>query len=206
VKSYQVRVAVAVAAAGVALSACGPVQAGAAAVVGKERISASDLDTKIQDFRKDLAANKMTEEQLQLTLPLPQLVLLNLANGSQYAQLGQQLGVTVTQRDIDDVIASQGGQAQIDKALLASGIPLSEGREAIGALIIRQKLIERTGAGPDQQSQQLALQKVTQEADSKVPMRFSPRYGRFDPQRGFVADERFGKVPAPEQPAAAPPA
>ncbi|GII29858.1 hypothetical protein [Planotetraspora mira] len=206
-KSYQVRVAVAVAVAGVALSACGPVQAGAAAIVGKERIAASDLDTKIQDFRKDLAAHKMTEDQLGLRIPLTQLILLRLANDEQYIQLGKQRGIAVTQRDIDDVIASQGGQSQTDAALLQSGVPLSMGREFISSLIIQQKLVEQAGGGVDQQSQQLALQKVTQEADSKVPMRFSPRYGKFDAQQGFLPDERFGKVPAPEQPpAAAPPA
>ncbi|GAA4597685.1 hypothetical protein GCM10023194_73240 [Planotetraspora phitsanulokensis] len=196
-KSFQVRVAVVVAAAGVALSACGPVQAGAAAIVGKERISTSDLDTKIQEFRKDLAANKITEEQLGLRIPLSQLILLRLANSKQYVQLGSQQGITVTQRDIDDIVAAQGGQTQIDTALLQSGVPLSVGREFISSVIIQQKLIDGMGAGQDQQSQQLALQKLTQEIDTKVPVRFNPRYGKFDPQQGFVPDERFGRVPAP---------
>ncbi|GAA4565947.1 hypothetical protein [Planotetraspora kaengkrachanensis] len=205
-KSFQVRVAVAVAAAGVALSACGPVQAGAAAIVGKERISTSDLDTKIQEFRKDLAANKMTEDQLGLRIPLSQLILLRLANGKQYVQLGQEKGVSVSQRDIDDIVAAQGGQSQIDKALLQSGVPLSVGREFISSLIIQQKMIDSMGAGQDEQSQQIAVQKLTQEVDSKVPVRFNPRYGKFDPQQGFVPDERFGRVPAPEQAAAGDPA
>ncbi|GII52924.1 lipoprotein [Planotetraspora thailandica] len=203
-KSYVLRAVVAAAVAGVALSGCGgPVQAGAAALVGDERISASDLNATIDAFRKDLAANKMTEQQLQLSLPLPQMILLNMANNKQFEELAQQKGITVPQGEVDAWIAQQGGQEQIDKALLASGIPLSNGGDAVRAVIIRTDLMQQYGAGADEQSQQAALAKVTQEADAKVPLRFSPRYGKFDPQQGFLPDTRFGAVakPAPVAPA-----
>ncbi|ETK31023.1 hypothetical protein MPTA5024_37185 [Microbispora sp. ATCC PTA-5024] len=197
------RVAVALAAAGVALCACGPVQAGAAAIVGKERITSSDLDSEIRAFRQELAAHKMSEEQLGLSFPLPQMILLNMSNSRQFIQLGEQKGIAVTDREIDDVVAAQGGQARFDQVLLANGIPLSEGRNAVRAVIIRQKLAQQAGAGTDQQSQQAAEQKVMQEVDAAVPVKFSPRYGKFDPQQGFVADDRFGAVaaPAPAAPA-----
>jgi hypothetical protein len=196
VKSYRVRVAVAVAVASVALSACGPLQAGAAAIVGKERITSSDLDADVREYRKDLAANKMSEEQLGLTFSVPQMILLNVANARQYAEFGRQKGVPVTNGEIDAIVTAQGGQAKLNQTLLASGIPLSEGRAAIRALIIRQKLMAQMGAGSDQQSQQAALLRVTQQAEAVVPVRFSPRYGKFEAQQGFVADDRFGAVAA----------
>ncbi len=195
-KSYRVRVAVAVAVASVALSACGPLQAGAAAIVGKERITSSDLDADVREYRKDLAANKMSEEQLGLTFSVPQMILLNVANARQYAEFGRQKGVPVTNGEIDAIVTAQGGQARLNQTLLASGIPLSEGRAAIRALIIRQKLMAQMGAGSDQQSQQAALLRVTQQAEAVVPVRFSPRYGKFEAQQGFVADDRFGAVAA----------
>ncbi|MCT9931595.1 SurA N-terminal domain-containing protein [Planotetraspora sp. A-T 1434] len=210
-KSYRVRVAAAVVAAGVALSACSPMQAGAAAIVGKDRITSSDLNAEIQAYRKDLAANKIPEDQLGLHMSVPQLVLLNMANGRQFAEFGRQKGITVTETEIEQgkraIVEGQGGQASMDQILLANGIPLSEGNNAIRALVIRQKLMVQLGAGNDQQSQQAASLKVAQEADTAVPVTYSPRYGKFDPQQGFVADDRFGAV-APAAPAApaAPPA
>ncbi|MEW9529038.1 hypothetical protein [Microbispora sp. NPDC049125] len=204
-KSYRVRVAAALAAAAVALTACGPVQAGSAAIVGKERITSSDLDSQIRAFRKDLAAYKIPEDKLQLALPLPQMMLFNMANSRQLIELGRMKGVTVTQREIDDtqqaILKSQSSPLSIEQILLSNAIPLSERENAIRAIVIRQKLAEQAGGGADEQSQQAAAQKVTQEADSAVPVRFSPRYGKFDPQQGFVADDRFGAVGA-AQPAA----
>ncbi|MEZ0073389.1 hypothetical protein [Planotetraspora sp. GP83] len=214
-KSYRVRVAAAVVAAGVALSACSPMQAGAAAIVGKDRITSSDLSAEIQAYRKDLAANKIPEDQLGLRISVPQLVLLNMANGRQFTEYGRQKGITVTQSEIQEgkraLVEAQQGQATIEQILLASGIPLSEGDNAIRAWVIRQKLMAQLGAGNDQQSQRTASLKVAQEADTAVPVSYSPRYGKYDPQQGFVADDRFGAVApaapaAPEAPPAAPPA
>ncbi|WP_067182775.1 hypothetical protein [Microtetraspora niveoalba] len=195
-KSYRVRIAVAagLAVAGLALSACGPVQAGAAAIVGKERISSSDLDAKVRDFRADLAAHKLAEEQLNLGMSVPQVVLYYTANAKQYAELGRRKGVSASESEIDGYIAGRGGQAKVDEMLLSGGVPLSMGRDTIRALIIQQKLMAQAGAGNDEQSVQAALVKVSQEAEAAVPVTFSPRYGKFDPQRGFVADDRLGAV------------
>jgi hypothetical protein len=196
VKSYRVRVAMAVVAAGVALSACGgPMEAGAAAIVGKDRITSSELDADVREYRKSLVANKMSEEQLGLGFSVPQMILLNVANARQFAQFARVKGITVSEGEIDAIVTAQGGKAKIDQALLASGIPLSEGRAALRALIIRQKLLGQLGAGNDQESQQAALLKISQDAEAAVPVRFSPRYGKFDPQQGFVAHDRFGAAP-----------
>ncbi|MEV4455365.1 SurA N-terminal domain-containing protein [Microbispora sp. NPDC049633] len=192
-KSYRVRVAVALAAAGIAVTACGgPVQAGSAAIVGNERITSSQLNDEVRELRAALAANKIPENQLQLSFSLPQTVLLNMTTSRQFQELGRRKGVTVTDREVDDVAVAQGGWDQFNKVLLANGIPLDESRDFIRAVIVRNKLAQQSGAGQDQASQQAALQKVVEEADSTVPVKYSPRYGKFDPQQGFVADDRFG--------------
>lgn len=196
-KSYRVRVAVALAAAGIAVTACGgPVQAGSAAIVGKERITSSELNDEVRALRADLAANKVPESQLQLSFSLPQTVLLNMTTSRQFQELGRRKGVTVTDREVDDVAAAQGGWDQFNKILVANGIPLDESRGFIRAVIIRNKLAQQAGAGQDQASQEAALKKVIDEADVAVPVKYSPRYGKFDPQQGFVADDRFGAAPA----------
>ncbi|GGO08460.1 hypothetical protein GCM10010116_17130 [Microbispora rosea subsp. aerata] len=195
-KSYRVRVAVALAATGIALTACGgPMQAGSAAIVGKERITSSELNDKIRELRADLAANEMPEEQLQLPASLPQMVLLNMTFSKQYLEFGRRKGVVATDRDIDNVALAQGGWEQFNKVLLANGIPLDQGRDFLRAYVVRVKLMQQAGAGQDQASQQAAAQKVVQEADSAVPVKYSPRYGKYDPQQAvFVADDRFGPV------------
>ncbi|WP_204049673.1 hypothetical protein [Microbispora siamensis] len=193
-KSYRVRVAVALAAAGIAVTACGgPVQAGSAAIVGKERITSSKLNDEVRALRADLAANKIPEEQLQLPASLPQMVLLNMSFSRQFQEFGQRKGVTATDRDVDDIAAAQGGWDQFKKVLLASAIPLDQGRDFLRAYVIRIKLMQQAGAGQDQASQQAAVQKVMEEADSTVPVKYSPRYGKYDPKQAiFVPDDRFG--------------
>ncbi|MFG1864385.1 SurA N-terminal domain-containing protein [Microbispora bryophytorum] len=209
-KSYRVRVAVALAATGIAVTACGgPVQAGSAAIVGKERITSSELNDEVRALRADLAANKIPEGQLQLSFSLPQTVLLNMTTSRQFQELGRSKGVTATDREVDDIAVAQGGWDQFNKVLLSNGIPLDEGRGFVRAVVVRNKLAQQSGAGQDQESQQAAIQKVIQEADSTVPVRYSPRYGKFDPQQGFVADDRFGsagEAPAAEAPAGEAPA
>jgi hypothetical protein len=203
VKSYRVLVAVAVAALGVTLSACSPNEAGSAALVGSERITSTELDDAIRAYKRDLAAKKVNESQLNLPSSMPQTVLYRMASSMQFAEYGEQKGITVSEGEVDQFIQAQGGQPQIDQALLASGIPLSQGRDTIRALLIQQKLL---GSSPpqDQQAQQAAQQKVIAEADKAVPITFSPRYGRFNPAAGFEGDPRFGAVPTSAP--AAPPA
>ncbi|MFF4773869.1 hypothetical protein [Microtetraspora fusca] len=199
-KSYRARIAVAagLAVAGLALSACsGPVQAGAAAIVGKERISSSDLDAKVRELRADLAAHKLSEEQLNLgTMSVPQVILYYTANARQYAELARRKNVSVSESEIDGYITARGGQDKVDEMLLAGGVPRSMGRDTIRAVLTQQKLMSQLGAGNDQQSVQAALVKVTEEADAAVPVTFSPRYGKWDLQQGFVADDRLGAVEA----------
>jgi hypothetical protein len=208
VKSYRAGVAVALAAAGLALSACSPMQAGAAAIIGKDRITSSDLNSEVRSFNQSLAANKMTEQQLGLSIPLPQMILYRMANAKQFIMYARSKGVTVTQREIDDVVAARGGQAQLDKILLANGIPPSQRNQAISALVVQDKLMGQLGAGSDEQSQQAAFQKLSQQADEAVPVKYSPRFGKWDAQQGLVPDDRFGSVIAPAEaaPAAAAPA
>ncbi|WP_433498048.1 hypothetical protein ACQP1K_24550 [Sphaerimonospora sp. CA-214678] len=211
-KSYRVRVAAAVAAAAVAagaLSACAPVQAGAAAIVGDDRISSSELDAAVRSIHEDAAANGLdaTDEQRATPpLPGPREVLANIAGSRQIIEFGRQKGIDVTEREIDDMLLGVETQAKqqgmtINQVLLLSGIPLSEGRTIIRAVLVRRKLESRiAGAEADPQ---MVAEKLGKEVDTTVPIKFSPRYGKFDPERQtFIVDDRFGAVQS--APAASP--
>jgi hypothetical protein len=195
VKSNRVRMAVAAVVAGVALSGCGVQQAGTAAYVGNYRISSSELDAQVREFHKALARNGMTERQLGFGLSLPQMVLYRMANAKQFIEYGKRAGVTITQRQVDDTVIARGGDKEMEKILLVNGIPPSMRDDAIRAMLIQQTLVQRLGAGQDEESQNQAYRKLVEQADAAVPVRFNPRYGKWDPERGFVPDDRFGAVP-----------
>ncbi|GAA2370520.1 SurA N-terminal domain-containing protein [Nonomuraea africana] len=187
----SIRVAVAVAALGVAVTACSsPVQAGSAAVVGNERISASDLSTNVKQLESALA--KAQIPQSQLGLPVTQYALLQMVNVAQFRQLATKAGTKVTDGEIDQLIASQGGLAALEKQTLAQGVPPAYTREWLGTSIAINKMMQQYGGGTDEAARQRGQQKLIEEA-SAIKVTYSPRYGTFDPQKGFVDAGRFGK-------------
>ncbi|MBB3730443.1 SurA N-terminal domain-containing protein [Nonomuraea dietziae] len=187
----SIRMAVAVAALGVAVSACSsPVQAGSAAVVGNERISASDLNTNVKQLESALA--KAQIPQSQLGLPVTQYALLQMVNVVQFRQLASKAGAKVTDGEIDQLIASQGGLAALEKQTLAQGVPPAYTREWLGTSIAINKMMQQYGGGTDEAARQRGQQKLIEQA-AAIKVTYSPRYGTFDPQKGFVDAGRFGK-------------
>ncbi|GAA3473783.1 SurA N-terminal domain-containing protein [Nonomuraea roseola] len=187
----SIRMAVAVAALGVAVSACSsPVQAGSAAVVGNERISASDLNTNVKQLESALA--KAHIPQSQLGLPVTQYALLQMVNVVQFRQLASKAGAKVTDGEIDQLIASQGGLAALEKQTLAQGVPPAYTREWLGTSIAINKMMQQYGGGTDEAARQRGQQKLIEQA-AAIKVTYSPRYGTFDPQKGFVDAGRFGK-------------
>nr|BFE83669.1 hypothetical protein GCM10020093_062700 [Planobispora longispora] len=71
VKSTRVRVILAVVAAGAALTACSPSQAGAAAIVGDQRISVSELSADAEEYQAAMAKAGLSAQQLQLQGSIP---------------------------------------------------------------------------------------------------------------------------------------
>ncbi|MFI0425019.1 SurA N-terminal domain-containing protein [Spongiactinospora sp. 9N601] len=194
------RLAVAAAACGVVLlTACSPMKAGAAAIVGDQRISVAEVEDSVREVQKALQA--VPQAQQQLPRPVPQSVLLQLVETNRYAQLAESQKVRVTDGEIDAFITNQSGgnPRQIEQALLVQGVPPSQSRDYVRAFLTGQKLIVEMGGGTDDASLQRGQQALVQEIQ-KVPVTFNPRYGRWDQQQGtFLATERFGKAPQPQQ-------
>lgn len=203
----SIRVAVAAAAVGLALTACSsPVEAGAAAVVGKERISANELSTNVKEYEAALAKAKVTPQQLGFPGSISQIVLFQLAQISQYEQLVASAGVQVSEGEIDQFIAASTQDPQkgtLEQQMLGSGIAPSKARDYMRISVGLQKLLQQYGGGNDEAAQQRGNQKLA-EAAQAIPITYSPRYGAINQQRSeqspqlFVDPGRFGKVPAPE--------
>ncbi|MDF5754795.1 hypothetical protein [Spongiactinospora sp. TRM90649] len=188
------RLAVAVAASGVILlTACSPMKAGAAAIVGQERITSSEVDARVREVER--ALNGVPGAREQLPRPLPQSVLLQLVETSRFGQVGVNNGVKVSESEIDAFITTQGGGArQVEQQLLVQGVPPSQSRDYVRAFLTGQKLIVSLGGGTDDASVQRGQQEVAKQVMA-VPVTFNPRYGDWDQQQGaFLPAQRFGKT------------
>ncbi|GIH25392.1 lipoprotein [Acrocarpospora phusangensis] len=199
-KAQRVLLAMVVAAA--TLTACGPLQVGAAATVGDQRITSEQLDSGVRDFQAAMTAAKIPADQVQLPGSVPQAVLLQLANINQFTQVAVNNGVIISEGDIDTFIAQQGGKAAVDQALLGRGVPPSLVRDWLRASIGAQQMITKLGGGSDEAATAAGQQKLAVEAE-KIPVKFNPRYGTFDPTQGWIASTRFG-TGAPAVPVPAP--
>jgi hypothetical protein len=192
----QIRVALAAAAAGaslLALTACsGPVEAGAAAVVGSERISSQDLNQNVREF--EAALKKANIEPGQLGVPITQFVLFRMTNQARYQQLADKHGITVTETEIDAALAQPGQQQSPEMNLLSKGVSPANARPYMRAELGAAKLVEKFGGTQNQ----AAAAKWSEEYNAIKPV-FSPRYGSFQQAQGFVDPGRFGKpVQAPQ--------
>src|SRR5437588_11653075 len=65
----SLKAAVSVLAAGTALTACGPLKPGAAAVIGHDRITVAKLDSAVSQWKKELPAHPDAEQIVQSSQP-----------------------------------------------------------------------------------------------------------------------------------------
>ncbi|MDX3107809.1 SurA N-terminal domain-containing protein [Nonomuraea angiospora] len=186
----SIRVAVAAAAVGIALTACSsPMQAGAAAVVGKERISTGQLNRDTEAYKAALKQNKLDETALGV--PVTQYVLQRLADISAARQLMARNNVQVTDKEIDAKLQDPGQYQSPQINLLALGVAPSYARDYARTAVGMAKLQQQAGqAGLDKLRQDFASIKTT----------FNPRFGvvNTNPSQEnpslFVDAGRFGKA------------
>ncbi len=203
-KSTQVRVILAVAAVGAALTACSPGQAGAAAIVGGERISAGELDSSVREYEGALAKAHVSASQLQFPGSVPQVVLFQLATAKQYIKAAEGKGITVTDAEIDQVINVAGGQAQHEQQMLQQAVAPSHAREFTKARLMLTKLVAKYGGGTDEAALQRGEAQAIKDVQA-VQVEWNPRYGTLNKQRSqaapqlFVDPGRFGAIPATTQ-------
>jgi hypothetical protein len=187
---------VAAAAVGIALTACSsPMQAGAAALVGNERITTSKVNADSEAYKAALKQAKLTEEALG-GVPVSHVVLQRLINVAVIKQLMARYNVHASETEIDTLLKDPGQYESAQINLLAAGVAPNDARDYGRAMVGLSKLQKQLGND----------QKLAQEFSSFKPV-LNPRYGAFNPQRTqenpgiFVDTGRFGKLTVPQQPA-----
>jgi SurA-like protein len=186
---------VAVLGAGVLLSACSPVQLGAAAIVGNQRITQSTLDTNVSNLQD--AVSKYPAGEVQLTsAQMPQAVLSWLVRFAVQDRAAASAGVSVSSSQVQEGIAaieteaqqyaSQAGVSNPSIVLLSNGIApqmmQNVGKyEAEGAEL---QIKANGGKTPTTQAEanatQTALNKATCQAAKSLNIKINPQFGRLD--------------------------
>jgi hypothetical protein len=185
--------------AGAALTACGPLKPGAAALVGNDRITVAKLDATVKAWSKELpkypAAQQIAQQaqaqgqQTPFDPSSPQRsALYQLVDMKVWDEVARNAGVSVSGGQVDALIARNGGMATLDANVVAEGLPTRYSRDYARSVLLRQAVLQRYGVttATDQQSQQQALQQVAgsyQRAGRRLKLEVNPRYGSFDFRR-----------------------
>ncbi len=199
----SLRIAIGAALAGAALTACGPVKTGAAALVGGDRITIATLNAAVTQWSKELpkypAAQQIVQQsqvqgagqgqQIPFDPSSPQRsALYQLVDMRVWDEVARKDGVNVTPGQVDAFVAQNGGTPTLDANVLAQGLPVKYDRDYARAVMLRQALLQKYGVTNgqqpvDPQTQQAALKRLFAsyvDAGQRLNVDINPRYGSFD--------------------------
>ena len=192
----SLKAAVSVLAAGTALTACGPVKPGAAAVIGHDRITVAKLDSAVSQWKKELPKHPEAEQIMAASQPGREVpydpssprrsALYQLIEIRAWQQLAKEKNLPLSQGQLDAFIASKGGRSGLDAYVLAEGLPTSYDDAFARSLLIQQELLRRSGVNPDQpvtpQQQQVVTRLLAEytTAKSHLNVTVNPRLGTFN--------------------------
>ena len=177
------------------LAACSPAKAGAAAIVGDQRITVASLDTQVANLQ---TAAKPYGSQLQLIqAQMPSAVLSWLIRFAVRDEAASAAGITVTEAQSQQALASINSQAAASasqnglsggalEVLVNAGIP-PQMLPQVGTWVAQEVAIEETATGgktPTTTAQQnaagAALTKSLCTAAKSLNIQVSPQFGRMD--------------------------
>jgi len=171
------------------LAACGPVQAGAAAIVGDQRITVSSLDTQVSNLQ---TAAKPFSQLPITTAEMPTAVLSWLIRFAVMDQVAATNGITVSKSQSEAALSSlksvaqQNGFASTNELLVANGIPPQlfpevgqwEAQQTAYALKLNHGKTPTTTA--EQNAFTTAITKSQCQAAKSLNIKVSPQFGRLD--------------------------
>jgi hypothetical protein len=171
------------------LAACSPVQMGAAAVVGDQRITVSSLDTQVSNLQ---SAAKPYSRLPITTAEMPTAVLSWLIRFAVMDQVAAQNGISVShaqsEAGLDSLksVAQQNGFSSTTELLVANGIPPQlfpevgqwEAQQTAYALKLNNGKAPSTTA--EQNAFTTAITKSQCQAAKSLSIKVSPQFGRLD--------------------------
>jgi hypothetical protein len=192
----SLKAAVPVLAAGIALTACGPVQPGAAVVIGHDRITVAKLDSAVAQWRKELpqhpdaqqiVANSQPDQRVPFDRSSPRRsALFQIIEIRAWDQVARENGIAVTQGQVDAFVAVRGGRGGLDSNVLAEGLPTSYDDAFARSVLIQQTMLQRYGVTPGQPATPETQQQVQRlladytGAKKRLGITVNPRFGTFN--------------------------
>lgn len=205
-----VKMVAAALAAGVVLTACGPVKLGAAAVMNNDRISASALSAQVANLNKGYQKYK-GKIQLQFEVSqMPQEVLSWLIRFRVRDEMAARNGISVTHGQVAAALkeitnssrsTTTGAPVPLPALAVANGLPPDMLRDLARYQAIQTVLINRLDGGKvpgTQAGQQAITQQFTTfecRAAKSMNIRVNPQFGRLD-------YSQYSVIPAPSSVAA----
>ncbi len=174
-------------------SACGPTEAGAAAIVGQERIPVAQVESEVQQVlgeREGLGAPPTSP------IDATKHVLNNILASRVIRATAEELHVSVSKGEVDRLrgqFQQQTGPEGLKRELAASFVPAAQADRIITDTLLLQKLNERYGGSEAVQAQQQGgpapkVRSLLEQTAQRLDIRVSPRYGRFDPHELSLVD------------------
>ncbi|MER5573142.1 SurA N-terminal domain-containing protein [Streptomyces massasporeus] len=186
----------AIAAAAPLLTACGnDAHPGAAAVVGGQRITVSQLDERVGEVRAAQRAAVQDEAQYQQVIArtgtLTRDTLHTLVLDRVLHRAAEDAGVSVSRKEIQAMRSGLEQQAGGAKALETTwlqqyGIPPQRLDENLRLQLEAQKLAEKLGTNTDRPE----FWKALSDASKDLNVDLNPRYGTWDVQKSSRADAK----------------
>src|ERR1700722_6379782 len=155
-----------------ALTACGPIRMGSAAVLGNQQISTAKLTAEVNDLNQAYQADK-GKIQLQFSASqMPQTVLTWLVRFRVQEQLAARQGVNVTDAETQQALSGESAQAKENGSTLknlavANGLPPDQITELGRYQAIENLVVERLNGGklPTSKTSSTALQALSVKYD-----------------------------------------
>ncbi|WP_262056253.1 SurA N-terminal domain-containing protein [Streptomyces sp. STR69] len=185
-----------IAAAAPALTACGSeAHPGAAAVVGGQRITVAQLQSRVNEVR--VAQRAAVQDQAQYTRAiattggLTRETLYGMVFDQVVHRAAQDADVTVTRKDIQDMRAALAQQAGGSKALEATwlaqyAVPPKRLDESLRLQVEGSKLAAKLGTDTSQP----AFWKALSTASKELHVDLNPRYGTWDVEKSSRVDAK----------------
>ena len=185
-----------IAAAAPALTACGnEAHPGAAAVVGGQRITVAQLQSRVNEVRTAQRSAVQNQAQYERAIAttggLTRETLYGMVFDQVVHRAAQDAGVTVTRKDIQDMRAGLAQQAGGSKALEATwlaqyGVPPKRLDENLRLQVEGRKLAAKLGTDTTQP----AFWKALSTASKELHVDLNPRYGTWDVTKSSRVDAK----------------
>lgn len=185
--------------AGAALSACGPSQLGAAAIVDDQRITVSDVQQTLKDVRE---LRERYALPAKLGADAARLEVERRVLDRVFERAATDLGITITPGDVAQARdAEDRSPEEIARLAAENNVSLASLDELYRRFTLERKIsdqVAKLNPGATQAQLSAAFAERLVATAKRMQIKINPRYGVFDPNVGQIAARRPDFLQAPK--------